>query len=342
MILTMTGKLQPLDEKFQIVGPDGRPTLYFTRWAQQRMQDIGDAISQEQALLLIQEYIDQFALVPGIGIDITPDGKLTSNPTIAAEVQPILDQITDVHGSILFRGAAGWQALGPGPAGRFLRTNGAGADPTWAPGGGGSTPWYWAPPAAADFTLGSADATLPILTDDADLGLNMNFGTLVTGNIRRFAWKALPAAGAANWEVVVRLDIAQSNTSGNMLGLMAYESATGRNLMWTYHAAASTSYIRADRSTALNANVTLILGLGQPSAPMVPQWLKLSFNNTTGIYSWSHSRDGKNWILINGNTVAKATVFTNVADRVGFVSYTETNSANWIKSMNCEHWSQSW
>lgn len=112
MIQTMPGNLQPLDQKFPIVKPDGKPTDYFIRWAQQRQIDIGDGISAAEAAVIIQQY-------------------LADNYT----VQEILDQITSVRGSVLFRGATDWQALAPGTAGQVLSTNGAGADPTWAAGG---------------------------------------------------------------------------------------------------------------------------------------------------------------------------------------------------------------
>lgn len=51
-----------------------------------------------------------------------------------------LDAITATRGSILYRGASGWVGLAPGTSGYHLRTNGAGADPTWeavSAGGGG-------------------------------------------------------------------------------------------------------------------------------------------------------------------------------------------------------------
>lgn len=137
MIQTMTGNLQPLDQKFPIVTPDGRPTLYFIKWAQQKQIDIGSGITAEQAVQIITQYLADHELQAGSGIQITPSGNLSDTPTIAAEVQVILDQITDVRGSILFRGAAGWEALAPGLSGQFLKTMGAGADPVWAAGGGG-------------------------------------------------------------------------------------------------------------------------------------------------------------------------------------------------------------
>lgn len=59
-----------------------------------------------------------------------------------------LSQILDFLGSaaqgdILFRGSAGWQYLAPGTSGNVLQTNGAGADPSWVPGGGGGGGATW-------------------------------------------------------------------------------------------------------------------------------------------------------------------------------------------------------
>lgn len=133
----MTGNLQPLDQKFPIVTPDGRPTIYFIQWAQQKQIDISAGITAEQALAIIELYLADHQLQAGTGISISPSGNLSDAPTIAAEVQAILDEISTTQGSILFRGAADWEALAPGTSGQFLKTNGAGADPEWATGGGG-------------------------------------------------------------------------------------------------------------------------------------------------------------------------------------------------------------
>jgi len=133
----MAGNLQPLVNNQRIVKDDGTPTDYFIRWAQQKQIDIGQGITAEQALEIITQYLADHELQEGSGISISPSGNLSDTPTIAAEVQAILDQITNVHGSVLFRGAAGWEALAPGTNGYFLKTNGAGADPEWAVGGGG-------------------------------------------------------------------------------------------------------------------------------------------------------------------------------------------------------------
>ena len=68
------------------------------------------------------------------------------------EASDILDFITTVQGSILVRTSLGWAALAPGTSGEFLRTNGAGANPSW------STP-------SASVSWGSITGTLALQTD---------------------------------------------------------------------------------------------------------------------------------------------------------------------------------
>lgn len=129
----MAGELQPLDEKFPIVDQFGKPTLYFIKWAQQRQIDITDGITLQDLI----DYLTAHMLQEGSGIQITPDGAIPNMPTIAADVQEILDQISTTRGAVIYRGLLGWAALAPGTAGDFLKTNGAGADPAWAPAAGG-------------------------------------------------------------------------------------------------------------------------------------------------------------------------------------------------------------
>jgi hypothetical protein len=114
----MPGSLQPLVNNQPIVRSDGTPTEYFIRWAQQKQIDIQGAVTAEQALEIAQAYVDDFLaahpLSAGSGITLTPpDGNLGHNISIAAQVQEILDQISTTRGTILFRGAADWEALAP-------------------------------------------------------------------------------------------------------------------------------------------------------------------------------------------------------------------------------------
>ena len=50
----------------------------------------------------------------------------------------VLDVIGSTRGSVLYRGAAGWAALGPGTVNYALTSGGAGADPVWAASGTGT------------------------------------------------------------------------------------------------------------------------------------------------------------------------------------------------------------
>jgi hypothetical protein len=53
----------------------------------------------------------------------------------AVTIDQLLDWLTNTQGSILYRSVAGWAALAPGTSGHFLKTNGAGANPSWASAG---------------------------------------------------------------------------------------------------------------------------------------------------------------------------------------------------------------
>lgn len=120
----------PLNWQTPIVNPNGTASDAFRRWWQNMFGNGQNNTDQVQALIDAQ-------IQAGVGITVTPDGHLLSDPVIAAEVQPILNQISNTQGVVLFRGASEWEALAPGTAGQFLKTQGAGADPVWASGGGG-------------------------------------------------------------------------------------------------------------------------------------------------------------------------------------------------------------
>lgn len=56
----------------------------------------------------------------------------------STSVQTLLNSISGVQGSILYRNATAWVALAPDTAGKVLQTNGAGANPSWAAAATGS------------------------------------------------------------------------------------------------------------------------------------------------------------------------------------------------------------
>lgn len=55
----------------------------------------------------------------------------TGVTTVAAEAQAVLDAISTTQGAVLYRDASDWVALAPGTSGQVLKTNGAGANPSW-------------------------------------------------------------------------------------------------------------------------------------------------------------------------------------------------------------------
>lgn len=59
----------------------------------------------------------------------TLTNKTLTAPTISS---PVLTVGSDAQGDIYYRGASGFTRLGAGTSGQFLKTQGAGADPTWA------------------------------------------------------------------------------------------------------------------------------------------------------------------------------------------------------------------
>lgn len=106
----------------------------------------------------------------------------------------LLDAVfSNTQGSVLYRGASAWAALGPGTSGHFLKTQGAGADPIWdAAGGGGSatkqairytfsTTTTDADPGSGTLRFNNATpaSVTAIYIDDLALGLGVDIGAIL-------------------------------------------------------------------------------------------------------------------------------------------------------------------
>lgn len=96
-------------------------------------------------------------------------GPPLTEQQMADEIQTLLDLITNVRGSILYRGQSAWEGLPPGDDGNVLTSNGPGADPQYKPssGGGGGLSEQWSgnpsgsPHSGAPATTGSL--LLPVI-----------------------------------------------------------------------------------------------------------------------------------------------------------------------------------
>ena len=81
--------------------------------------------------------------LPPAGVSFAATQRLLGRNTAGAgageevTISQALDWISSTRGVVLYRGAAGWAALSPGTSGQFFKTNGAGADPSWATIAGG-------------------------------------------------------------------------------------------------------------------------------------------------------------------------------------------------------------
>jgi len=76
----MANELQPLVSNQKIANPDGTPTDYFIRWAQQRQIDIQNGINAEQAQQLINDWAAQRDIIAGNGLN--GGGPLSSDVTL--------------------------------------------------------------------------------------------------------------------------------------------------------------------------------------------------------------------------------------------------------------------
>lgn len=108
---------------------DGRPLVYDSTNGWQEEQLGTDGIANSAVTLSkIQDIATQRII-----------GRNTGGTGVTEQVTILqaLDWIGSTQGQILYRGASAWSVLAPGTAGQVLQTNGASANPSWAPAAAG-------------------------------------------------------------------------------------------------------------------------------------------------------------------------------------------------------------
>ena len=193
-------------------------------------------------------------------------------------------------------------------------------------------PWYWSPPLASSFPslVGTVNLTL---TDDPDVGLIINGGTPVSGNVTRAALKSCPAAGT-DFTAIARISQGMVTQSYMGIGLVLYESSSGKVAMLMDQVDTGAGLVEVNYQTLTSYNTTPS-NLNATSG--LPTWFKIQRIGSTLYYYFSY--EGKVWNLLM--SAAQTAAFTTAPNYIGVgVFYNYSGAANAIGL--CDYWSQTW
>ena len=262
-------------------------------------------------------------------------GRVLANVTggsaapIANTPSSVLDLIGSTRGQLLYRGASGWSALGPGSAGQILTTGGVGADPAWAAVGSGTVTSVGLSLPAIFSVSGSPVTTSGTLTGTlANQSANMVWAGPTTG-----------AAAAPTFRSLVGADL--PNPSASTLG--GVQSYAGTASQWIR--SISTSGVPASSQPAFsdisgqatgaqlpNPSPTTLGGIqslaavssrwiNQISTAGVPSATQPAFSDLSGVISTAQLPPaGNNTVLANtsgGSTAPIPTAPSTVLDIIG-------------------------
>lgn len=206
-------------------------------------------------------------------------------------------------------------------------------------GGGGVVPpptpaWDFDPPLAVDFPfLISGDATVPAISDDADVGLKVDTGTLPGGNIHRAAMKTLPASAA--WTVTAKLRLDVTPFAVSTQHLLLRETSTNKMTLFGLAQISGTGQLFYSRGTGLVGGIATVI---PPEIwPLLHQWFRLEYVPGSNLIIASFSVDGKQWQPYFSDPVG--TSFTTRPNQIGLGSW--SNAASTRRSMlSCPYWTQ--
>jgi hypothetical protein len=207
--------------------------------------------------------------------------------------------------------------------------------------------WYYAPPLASDFTTTTTGTAVnPVLSDDADTGFGIAWGTdaLVAGDVSKGCFKALPAG--VDWTLECKFNYMGQPLNWQYGGISLRNAASGKSItlyqMLTLATGAgsgpSPSY-NLLRQTGNSAQVSQ----GTPGYTGVDElFFKIVYSNAGATITFYVSKDGKRWVKWFVETLA--TYLTAAPDQIGFkIISANANAATDIGAvLTCERWKQSW
>jgi hypothetical protein len=178
-------------------------------------------------------------------------------------------------------------------------------------GGGAVTPWDFAPPTAASFTLLSGDATNLALTDDTDVGLLVSYGAPTTGAnvIFRTGYRTLTDK-TLDWTMVARIRRLHENRNYRGEGLFLMDSVGGKVMAFELR---NDQGICVLEYSNLTGTFVSTLYAQQYHAGEDFQWQRI--RHTGGNYLFDVSPNGKQWMQVA--TIGDNAFLTNRANRVG-------------------------
>lgn len=212
------------------------------------------------------------------------------------------------RGSVLYKGAANWTVLPPGTAGDVLTTQGPGADPTWAAGGGGGgsvgpRQGSVTKPLKAAFTNFNHQASTVIA--DGTAGIMLTDTVASAANFRL----AEQVAPAAPYSVYAHFGVVPYDSQA---GLTLRDSSGGKLYMFgKYQNQLIITVWNSASSFAGNRVLT--------AAWMDTPWFRVDVTSTT--ITAFLSSNGLDWFQIAVETIAS---FLTAVNRQGFGIQTDT------------------
>lgn len=289
----MPGNLQPLVNNQRIVNADGTPTEYFIKWAQIRQLDISGSLTTAEA----QQLIDDWAAARSVGAGVALDGG-----------GPLSADITIDHSDSAVTPGVYGDASNVAQITVDQQGHVTGVTEVAISGGGGGAPWYFSPPSASQFTLIQGAATPLTLTDDTDVGLLVQSGTMTAPDNLRLAVETLTNP-TLDWELVAHFsNIVLEATNFAGVGVYIRDSVGGRV---SSIVSANTGTLQTNKwnsMTSFNSNYNT------PTIRYPVNWFRI---RSVGAQLFLDiSATGKSWM--NLVTTTPTNFLANRADQVGF------------------------
>lgn len=204
----------------------------------------------------------------------------------------------------------GYLTDAPSDGNEYVRKNGAWAVATGGGGGGGGTPWYWDPPAAADFWTVSHDSYVPTATDTTG-GMVVDCGPSAAGDRTRGVYKNIPNPNA-NWSIFCHYRWAVLKTNYIYGGFSLRDSAHGR-----FFSAGPIEDGGGDFTFRHFNNLTSGAGnMGSIGVRDYWQFVRVDYDYATDNLHFYASPDGVSWL--DFGVFYRPTYYVNRLDAVGF------------------------